>query len=158
MIVVERIGDNGFRDHEALLGLILRSFAYMDGVIDPPSSAHRLTVESLAQKARDEIGYVALDGGVPVGCIYLRPEADCLYVGKLAVEPDTQGRGIGRRLMDEAEALAAQLSLPALRLETRIELTGNHSRFGAWGFVKTAEKAHPGYDRVTFIEMRKPLR
>jgi GNAT superfamily N-acetyltransferase len=158
MIAAERIGDSGFRDHEALLGLILRSFAYMDGVIDPPSSAHRLTVESLEQKARDEIAYAALDAGVPVGCIYLRPEPDCLYVGKLAVEPGTQGRGIGRRLMDEAEALAAQLSLPALRLETRIELTGNHSRFGAWGFVKTAEMAHAGYDRMTFIEMRKPLR
>lgn len=158
MIVVERIGDSGFRDHEALLGLILRSFSYMDGVIDPPSSAHRLTVESLEQKARDEIGFVALNGDVPVGCIYLRPEADCLYVGKLAVEPSAQGLGIGRRLMDQADALAAELSLPALRLETRIELTGNHSRFGAWGFIKTAEKSHPNYDRVTFIEMTKPLR
>jgi predicted N-acetyltransferase YhbS len=157
MVTVTRIGDGGYQDHEALLALILRSFAYMDGVIDPPSSAHRLTVESLEQKARDEIGHVALDGDVPVGCIYLRPEADCLYVGKLAVAPDTQGRGIGRRLMDKAEALAAELALPALRLETRIELTGNHSRFGTWGFVKTAEKAHPGYDRTTFIEMRKVL-
>ncbi|PYB70041.1 GNAT family N-acetyltransferase [Rhizobium wuzhouense] len=157
MVVLQRIGTGGYEDHEALLGLILRSFSYMDGVIDPPSSAHRLTVESLKQKARDEIGHVALDGGVPVGCIYLRPEADCLYVGKLAVEPGTQGRGIGRRLMNQAEALAAELSLPALRLETRIELVGNHNRFGAWGFVKTAEKAHPGYDRMTFIEMRKPL-
>lgn len=158
MVSLQRVGTGGYEDHEALLALILRSFAYMDGVIDPPSSAHRLTAESLAQKARDEIGHVALDGGVPVGCIYLRPEADCLYVGKLAVEPSAQGRGIGRRLMDEAEALADTLSLPALRLETRIELTGNHRRFGAWGFVKTAEKAHPGYPRPTFIEMRKPLR
>ncbi|WP_413813648.1 GNAT family N-acetyltransferase [Rhizobium sp. Root274] len=157
-MVVERIGDSGFKDHEALLALILRSFSYMDGVIDPPSSAHRLTVASLEQKARDEIGYVALDEGAPLGCIYLRPEADCLYVGKLAVEPSAQGRGIGRRLMDVAEALADELSLPALRLETRIELVGNHRRFGAWGFGKTAEKSHAGYDRVTFIEMRKALR
>jgi predicted N-acetyltransferase YhbS len=157
MITIERIGADGYGDHAALLTLILRSFSYMDGVIDPPSSAHRLTVESLAQKAVDEIGYVALDEGVPVGCIYLRPEAECLYVGKLAVEPEAQGRGIGRRLLDEADALAARLKLPALRLETRIELVGNHNRFGAWGFARTAEKSHPGYKRTTFIEMRKPL-
>ena len=57
----------------------------------------------------------------------------------------------------KAEAIARDLGKPALRLETRIELTGNHRRFGAWGFVRTAEKSHAGYDRITFIEMQKHL-
>ena len=56
-----------------------------------------------------------------------------------------------------AEAIARDLGKPTLRLETRIELTGNHRRFGAWGFVRTAEKSHAGYDRITFIEMQKHL-
>ncbi len=147
-----------FADWQGLLALIMDSFAYMDGVIDPPSSAHRLTPETLAQKARDEIAFLAHDGETLVGCMFLKPEPlACLYVGKLAVSPQAQGRGIGRKLLQVAQAEAARLDLPALRLETRIELVGNHATFSAWGFEKTAEKAHPGFQRPTFIEMRKRL-
>lgn len=145
----------GFADWEGLLATILRSFAYMDGVIDPPSSAHRLTAETLAQKARDE--YLFLIGAPPLACAFFRAEPDALYIGKLAVDPAHQGAGFGRALMVEAEALARRLHLPRLRLETRIELTGNHAAFGRMGFVKTAEKAHPGFDRPTSITMEKPL-
>lgn len=149
--------DESFARWSELLDLILASFAYMEGRIDPPSSAIGLTVESLAEKARAEIAYAAEDTGKLTGCIFLRPEADCLYVGKLAVLPSAQGKGIGFRLLATAEQQARDLGLAALRLETRIELTGNHSTFAAWGFAKTAEKSHPGFTRVTFIEMRKAL-
>ncbi|KPF44422.1 GNAT family N-acetyltransferase [Rhizobium sp. AAP43] len=152
-----RIGGDTFTDYEGLLTLILRSFAYMDPLIDPPSSAHRLTVAGLKEKARDEIGLVAHDDGQLLGCAFLRPEPDFLYVGKLAVDPDLQGRGIGTLLLREAERIAQDLGRPSLRLETRIELVGNHARFGAWGFVKTAENRHAGYDRTTSIEMQKRL-
>ena len=33
----------------------------------------------------------------------------------------------------------------------------SHATFAAWGFERTAEKSHPGFTRVTFIEMRKAL-
>ncbi|WP_137129612.1 GNAT family N-acetyltransferase [Rhizobium sp. FY34] len=147
-----------FDDWETLLSLILTAFAYMDGVIDPPSSAHHLTPQSLQQKASDEVCYLAQDGHEIVGCIFMRPEpAGYLYIGKLAVSPGAQGRGIGRKLLLAAEHQARQRGLPALRLETRIELTANHATFMAWGFAKTAEKSHTGYSRTTFIEMRKIL-
>lgn len=155
-VIISRI-DDSFGRYKELLALVMVSFAYMDGVIDPPSSAHRLTVATLKDKVRDEIGLIAeVDGGL-VGCAFLRPEPDFLYVGKLAVSPEAQGAGIGSRFLTEAEAIARDLGKPALRLETRIELTGNHRRFGAWGFVRTAEKNHVGYERITFIEMQKHL-
>ncbi|MBC2771258.1 GNAT family N-acetyltransferase [Rhizobium sp. AQ_MP] len=155
-VSIRRI-DESFGRYEELLALIMGSFAYMDGVIDPPSSAHRLTAASLKDKARDEIGLVAELDGLFLGCAFLRPEEHFLYLGKLAVSPEAQGSGIGSRFLAEAEAIARELGKPALRLETRIELTGNHRRFGAWGFVRTAEKSHAGYDRITFIEMQKRL-
>lgn len=155
-VTIKRI-DESFHRYEELLALIMGSFAYMDGVIDPPSSAHRLTVDSLKDKARDEIGLTAEVDGRLLGCAFLRPEPDFLYVGKLAVSPEAQGSGIGSRFLTEAEAIARDLGKPTLRLETRIELTGNHRRFGSWGFVRTAEKSHAGYDRITFIEMQKHL-
>ncbi|MCL6706047.1 GNAT family N-acetyltransferase [Pseudomonas sp. R2.Fl] len=139
-----------------LLQLIRQSFAYMDALIDPPSSALALTVESLEQKAGDEIGFIALDGERLVGCIFCRPEPPhCLYIGKLAVFPENQGKGIGKRLMSRAEDLARSLGYTELRLETRIELTGNHQRFAAMGFRQTAEGRHSGFDHTTFVEMRK---
>lgn len=149
--------ENDFGRWDDLLALILSSFSYMDDVINPPSSAHRLTLASLAQKALSEIAFVAIEENRLVGCVFLKPEADCLYVGKLAVAPDQQGKGVGRRLLGLAETVARELNLPTLRLETRIELVGNHATFGRWGFQKTAERSHPGFDRITFIEMRKEL-
>ena len=157
MIKIAKIGEE-FSRWQELLALIMSSFAYMDGVIDPPSSAHRLTLENLAEKARVEIAFVALDGDEIVGCLFCRPEPlASLYVGKLCVSPKAQGKGIGSMLLEQAEALARELALPALRLETRIELIANHAKFAAWGFVKTAENAHPGYSRTTSIEMTKFL-
>ncbi|QFY61894.1 GNAT family N-acetyltransferase [Rhizobium grahamii] len=149
--------DEDFRRWDELLALILSSFAYMNDRIDPPSSALKLKPATLAEKARAEIAYAATDGDILCGCIFLRPEEGCLYVGKLAVAPTAQGRGIGRQLLALAEQVARDRALPFLRLETRIELVENHDVFARWGFEKTAENAHPGFTRVTSIEMRKPV-
>ncbi|KJF68772.1 GNAT family N-acetyltransferase [Rhizobium nepotum] len=157
MIEIAKI-EEGFGRWQELLALIMSSFAYMDGVIDPPSSAHRLTLENLEEKAKAEIAFVALDGDEIMGCLFCRPEPpSSLYVGKLCVSTKSQGKGIGRMLLERAEASAREMALPALRLETRIELVGNHARFASWGFVRTAENAHAGYDRTTSIEMTKFL-
>ncbi len=87
--------------------------------IDPPSSAHKLTHESLAQKAQDEICYIATDSGVLVGCVFFRPEPPhCLYIGKLAISAVMQGRGLGRKLLAHAEHEAVSRGLANLRLKT----------------------------------------
>lgn len=153
---IKRI-DAAFDRYDELLVMIRAAFAYMDGRIDPPSSAHRLTTISLREKSLIEIAFVALHGDRIVGCIFCKPEPTCLYVGKLAVLPESQGRGIGRLLLAAAEGEASVRSLHGLRLETRIELTANHACFAAWGFEKTAENRHPGFDRTTSIEMTKRL-
>lgn len=155
MTHVRRIADTD--DFPALLALIRRAFAYMNGVIDPPSSAHRLTVDNLRQKAREEIGLLALDGLRLTGCAFLRPEPGGYYLGKVAVDPEVQAKGTGRRLLAEAEAIARAHGAARLRLETRVELTRNHATFAAWGFSKSGESCHAGFTRTTTIEMTKPL-
>lgn len=101
--------------------------------------------------------FLAVEDGELVGCVFAKPQPGSLYVGKLAVWPHRQGRGIGRRLMQAAEDFGRQTGHASLELDTRIELTENHEAFAALGFVKTAEHAHAGYDHTTFITMRKPL-
>ncbi len=123
----------------------------MDGVIDPPSSAHRLTPASLAEKTAKEFCFVARKGDRLVGCVFAGEHGDALYVGKLAVDPAEQGNGIGRRLIAAVEDLALRLRKPALELETRVELTGNPAFFRRMGFVEVGRTAHAGYDRPTSI-------
>ncbi|TPI14926.1 GNAT family N-acetyltransferase [Mesorhizobium sp. B4-1-3] len=140
-----------------LLALIRRAFAYMDGVIDPPSSAHLLTADTLAEKAKRETGFLAVENGRIVGCIFALERARDFYVGKLAVEPRLQGQGAGTRLMRAVEDLARARGKDAIELQTRIELTPNHAAFARLGFRETERTAHEGYDRPTSITMRKVL-
>lgn len=140
-----------------LLDLISTSFAYMDGVIDPPSSAKLLSVEALVAKARRERGFVALADRHVVGCIFADERSDEIYIGKLAVRRDWQGKGIGRRLLKAVEALARTRGKSSLTLETRIELVSNQQAFVRFGFREVERNAHPGYSRPTSITMRKDL-
>lgn len=146
-----------FADWAGLLRLLKEAFAFMEERINPPSSVHELTLSSIAAKARAEALYLATDGAELVGCIFARQQGDSLYVGKLAVRTDRQGNGIGRRLMAAVEEHARDARLPYLELDTRIELVENYNAFAAMGFVKIADRAHEGYDRPTFITMRKQL-
>lgn len=146
-----------FRRWPELLALLHAAFAFQHGRIDPPSSLHRMDAAALAAKAGEETLLLAFAGTQLIGCVFARPIATSLYVGKFAVAPHAQGRGIGRRLMDAVEALARDAGMAAIELETRIELTENHATFRAFGFQKIAEKSHPGFDRPTSITMRKLL-
>lgn len=156
VIAVERLPAD-FDDWAGLLALVRRSFAYMDGIIDPPSSVHRLTVAALRQRASSEICLIAASDGRIVGCAFVAEREECCYLGKLAVEPEMQGKGIGRALVRGAETFARQLNKPALELQTRVELSGNHAAFQRLGFVERGRTAHPGFSRPTSVTMRKPL-
>jgi GNAT superfamily N-acetyltransferase len=154
--IVVRRAPVDFADWERVRALILDAFAYMDGPIDPPSSALRLTPQSMAAAAATGTLLLAELGGTLVGCVSLRPREDALHIGKLAVRPDLHGSGIGKALVAAAQAEARALGLKALELQTRIELTENHTAFARMGFVKVGETAHPGYERPTSITMRAP--
>src|SRR5690554_1610978 len=129
----------------------------MEGRIDPPSSATRLTLDTLRRKCADEIAIVAVEGDAIVGCVFLAEKADHFYLGKLAVDPARQGAGIGRLLMQEAERIALAAGKPVVELQTRVELTGNQTTFVRMGFIETGRTAHAGYDRPTSITLRKVL-
>ena len=147
----------GFDRWDELLSLIMRAFAPMDGVIDPPSSAHLLNVGNLRDKAGRETVLLALHDDRVAGCVFALERADDFYIGKLAVERELQGQGIGRQLMQAVEDLARSRDKSAVELQTRIELTANHATFARLGFRETERTAHDGYDRPTSITMRKEL-
>lgn len=147
-----------FTQWAELLELLQSAFAYQRERIDPPSSLDRLDAASLALKAQEETLFLAVESGERLGCAFAKVKPDRVYVGKVAVRPGRQGQGIGRRLMQAVERFAEATGKPVLELETRIELVENHQTFAAFGFARTAEHAHAGYTRTTFITMQKPLR
>lgn len=146
-----------FEEWDFVLTLLQAAFAYQEHRIDPPSSVYGLSADSLARKAAGETLFVARIGRELAGCIFARDQPPVLYVGKLAVWPHLQGHGIGRRLMQAVQAFAIDSGRPALELETRIELTENHRVFESLGFSKVSEHAHQGFDRPTYIRMRKQV-
>lgn len=138
-----------------VLDLIRAAFLPMDGRIDPPGSVHRLTLAALTGHAAQ--GDLWGIGAPPDAALIATPQADHLYIGKLAVDPACRGTGLARALIAAAEARARTLGLPVLRLQTRIELVENHAIFTALGFVETARTAHPGFSRVTSLTFEKRL-
>ena len=154
--VIERLPREFDRWRE-LLDLILRSFDTMHGVVDPPSSVLRLTPQMLADRSRSETCFLASSGERLAGCVFAAERPHAVYIGKLAVDPVAQGRGLGRRLIDAVGNHAWQIGKPVLELETRVELTANHAMFRHMGFVEVARHAHPGFDRPTSITFRKTL-
>lgn len=140
---------------QAVLTLIRDSFAFMNGRIDPPSSMHRLSEDTLRDHLRD--GEIWVIGDHPEAVVFLTPKPGRLYLSKLAVAENRRGQCLARRLVELAESRARALALETLELQTRIELVENHAAFARMGFVKTAETAHPGFDRPTSITMQKHL-
>ncbi len=140
-----------------VLALIRDAFAYMDGLIDPPSSMHNLTTADLSASARHGEIWVLTDGDNPVACIVMTPRENSLYLGRIAVSDPFRRQGLARQLIALAETRARALGLPRLELQSRVELTGNHSAFAALGFARTAETAHPGHARPTSFTFTKAV-
>lgn len=144
-------------DWEAVRALLAEAFAFMEGRIDPPSSLQRMSAADLAAAAEAGPAFIGTNGGALLGCAFGSVKGDALYLGKVAVADAARRRGVARALFDAAEAEARRRGLAALELQTRIELVENHETFARLGFARTAETAHPGYDRPTSVTMRKPL-
>ena len=136
-----------------VLDLIRSSFAYMDGVIDPPSSIHRLTLDALRTQA--DLGEVWSIGPPLCACAVFTLQPDALYVGKLAVAPHSRGQGLARRLLDHAAGRAQSHGRETVELQTRVELTANHAVFTGLGFRETGRTSHPGFNRPTSITFRR---
>lgn len=89
-------------------------------------------LENLLQKKDTTVLKCILDNEL-VGCVELRKEDDKLYLGMLSVKPNTQGKGIGKSLLLEAEVHAKKNKCSHIFMtviDGRIELIDWYIRHG----------------------------
>jgi ribosomal protein S18 acetylase RimI-like enzyme len=97
--------------------------------------------------------------GAVVGVLVLRPDAsapgdDALMIENVAVDPDQQGRGLGRMLLDFAEDQARARGVGEMRLYTHERMTANIELYRRLGWQVYERRESDGFARVF---MRKPV-
>jgi GNAT superfamily N-acetyltransferase len=88
------------------------------------------------------------------GLIVLRSVDRHLLVQNIAVEPERQGEGLGRGLLDFAEQEAARRGIRELRLYTNVAMTENILRYRHLGWQEYGRSGEGTYSRMHF---RKPV-
>jgi GNAT superfamily N-acetyltransferase len=95
-----------------------------------------------------EAGTLWVTGTPPDALISLTPADGGLLVENVAVHPRAQGTGLGRRLMEFAEAEAERLGLAKLSLYTNVAMTENQAVYAHLGYRETRRETEDGYPRV----------
>jgi GNAT superfamily N-acetyltransferase len=86
-------------DVEALAGLINMAFR----VELPFIEGNRINPDGVRAYMKKGKFLLAEDSSGLAGCVYVEVRGDRGYLGLLGVEPQSQGTGLGRKLMDAAE-------------------------------------------------------
>lgn len=93
-------------------------------------------------------GLVWVVGDPVMGLVSLIPEADSLLIENVAVHPDAQGTGLGRRLMEFAEQDAARHGLTRVRLYTHEVMTESQAVYARLGYQELRRATEDGYRRI----------
>lgn len=100
-----------------------------------------------------EAGQIWVLGDPIIAAITLIEIDDTLLVENLAVHPDEQGRGVGRRLMEDAERMASDRGLRRLTLD-RNEINRELSDFfGHLGYVELDRRSQYGHRHLVMEKL-----
>ncbi len=121
----------------------------------------RISAETLQPMLEKSNFLLAEDAAGLAGCVLVELRGERAYFGLLAVDPARQHRGLGRRLIDEAENYARASGCRAMDLcivNLRAELPAYYRRLG---YVETGTAPFPEEIKSKlpchFILMSKPL-
>lgn len=106
-----------------------------------------MVTDFVAAIASDHV-VVIETAGVIAGYLVGWPETDAYFIDNIAVDPDRQGEGLGRKLIDYASEEARCLGLSAVRLYTNVAMSENLSMYAHLGFVETHRAWEDGFHRA----------
>ncbi|TPI47885.1 GNAT family N-acetyltransferase [Mesorhizobium sp. B3-1-7] len=97
---------------------------------------------------------LAIENGRIIGLIETIARDDHIWIENVAVAPEAQGRGIGRKLLDSAERKAVEAGLRELRLLTNSAFMTNVSLYKRLGYAIDREEP---FMNGTTVYMSKSL-
>jgi ribosomal protein S18 acetylase RimI-like enzyme len=133
------------RDQAAVERIVREAYSLYLGRMDKPPGP--MLDDYAALIAAGSVSVVE-DGDTLVAIIVLIAKPDHLLLDNIAVHPDRQGTGLGRRLIAFAEAEARRYGFVELRLYTHVTMVENIALYTRLGFVETGRRHEAGYDRV----------
>ena len=132
-------------DLPAIQEIVERAYSpYIERMGKPPGPM----LDDYAKRIEANQVRVADIGGRIGGLLVLIDQGDHLLLDNIAVHPEAQGQGLGRQMMDFAEAEAARRGYGELRLYTHESMTENIALYGRLGWAETGRALQAGFERV----------
>lgn len=149
MTIADRLADPG--DLQAVEALVRAAYTpYVARIGREPGPM----LDDYRALIADGVVRLAIEADAILGLLVVLPEADALLLDNIAVAPDAQGRGVGKRLMAIAEDIARARGYSAIKLYTNEMMTENIAIYTRLGYVETHRVEEQGFRRVY---MRKAL-
>lgn len=123
-----------------------------DSVQMPPLTQ---SLEELRAELVENLGCVARAGGRMLGAVRALPDGELLLIGRLAIAPDVQGKGIGSRLLEAVEARGREAGCREAELFTGSLSEANLRLYQRSGYRETGRVAQD--DGIEQVFLRKPL-
>jgi ribosomal protein S18 acetylase RimI-like enzyme len=102
--------------------------------------------------AKEKNTYVLEENSQVAGMVTYIAYADHVLLRNLAVLPEFQGCGYGRKLVAFVESEAVRRNISEVRLWTRAEMSENISTYERLGYAITSRSTVEGYARVYFAK------
>lgn len=117
---------------------------YIERLGKPPGPM----LDDYAQVLHEHDVHVIEHGGRIAGVVVLQQRGAGVLLDNIAVHPDAGGAGLGRVLLEFAEARAAARGFATLELYTHALMHENIAWYARNGYLETARLSEKGFDRV----------
>ena len=122
--------------------------------VEPLGGPPRPMIDDYAAVLRTSRVTVAERGGEIVGLIVFGVSDEGFLVDNVAVEPSHQGSGVGRALLERAEAAARRAGFDSIYLYTHERMTENLALYARIGYAEYDRRLHGD---ALLVYLRKKL-